>query len=172
MRHRLPSQARHRVKQHASPDASSVQPDPSHTVAHGRYLPFEGPAARALSARALTYAVRRGGPTTFTEAPPQTCSCHRCASERAVSPSDLPDTHRRGGRGASTSRRASRLGLAAYGVTKVGGLRVATQLVSGASGRWRNEAMTDWAQGDPIATKCPTPGMLAILELGSVSAAA
>src|ERR687898_217252 len=67
MRHRLPSQARHRGKQHASPDASSVQPDPSHTVGHGRYLPFEWPAARALSARALTYAVRRGGPTTFTE---------------------------------------------------------------------------------------------------------
>jgi hypothetical protein len=63
-------------------------------------------------------------------------------------------------------------GLASYGVTKMGGLRVATQLVSGASGCRRNEAMTDWAQGDSGATKCPTPGMLAILELGSVSAAA
>jgi hypothetical protein len=42
------------------------------------------------------------------------------------------------------------------------------QFVSGSSGRWRNEAMAAWAQGNPIATKCPTPGMLAILELGSV----
>src|ERR671910_476427 len=83
MRHRLPSQARHRGKQHASPDASSVQPDPSHTVGHGRYLPFEWPAARALSARALTYAVRRGGPTTFTE--PRAKPAHAIVAQRKTS---------------------------------------------------------------------------------------
>jgi len=43
-----------------------VQPGPSHTVGHGRYLLFEWPAARGATARALTYAVRRGGPATFT----------------------------------------------------------------------------------------------------------
>src|SRR5215207_1546126 len=67
-----------RVEQHPRPQhARSVQPDPSHTVGHGRYLLFEWPAARPLSARALTYAVRPGGPTTFTSEPhAPTCSCH------------------------------------------------------------------------------------------------
>jgi hypothetical protein len=74
--------------------------------------------------------------------------------------------------GAPELEASSPSGLAPYGVAKGGGLRVATQLVSGASGRRRNEAMTDWAHGDSGATKCPTPGMLAILELGSVSATA
>jgi hypothetical protein len=45
---------------------------------------FEWPAARALSARALTYAVRRGGPATFKATLAPTCSCHRCGSERDV----------------------------------------------------------------------------------------
>ena len=35
------------------------------TVNHGRYLPFDWPAAR-LQPRAPSYAVRRGGPATFT----------------------------------------------------------------------------------------------------------
>jgi len=35
-----------RVEQPTGPDARSVQPDPSHTVDHGRYLLFEWPAAR------------------------------------------------------------------------------------------------------------------------------
>src|SRR5205085_6941034 len=47
-------------------DASSVQPDPSHTVDHGRSSYSNG-RPRGLQPRApLTYAVRRGGPTTFT----------------------------------------------------------------------------------------------------------
>src|SRR5919108_3222654 len=90
---------------------------------------------------------------------------------RPRSPSRLPQARPRGGPGCRP-RRERALGLAPYGVTKMGGLRVATQFVSGASGRRRNEAMIDWAQGDSGATKCPTPGMLAMLELGSVSAAA
>src|SRR5664280_3931800 len=51
-----------------SPNTHSVQPDPSHTVDHGRYLLFEWPAAR-LQPRALSYAVRRGGPATFAAGP-------------------------------------------------------------------------------------------------------
>ena len=37
-------------------------------MGHGRYLLFGWPAARAQSARALTHAVRRGGPATFNAA--------------------------------------------------------------------------------------------------------
>ena len=43
----------------------TVPPRASHTVNHGRYLLFDWPAARLQSARAYN-AVRRGGPTTFT----------------------------------------------------------------------------------------------------------
>jgi len=39
-----------------------------HTVWHGRYLLFEWSAARLQSARAFTYALRRGGPATFSRA--------------------------------------------------------------------------------------------------------
>ena len=46
--------------QHTAPTGSA-----SHTVNHGRYLLFDWPAARPLSARAYN-AVRRGGPATFT----------------------------------------------------------------------------------------------------------
>ena len=44
---------------------SRVPGDRSLTVAHGRYLLFDWPAARLLPARAYD-AVRHGGPTTFT----------------------------------------------------------------------------------------------------------
>jgi len=40
---------------------------PSHTVTHGRHLLFEWPAAW-VQPRAPSYAVRRGGPATFTAA--------------------------------------------------------------------------------------------------------
>ena len=88
-----------------------------------------------------------------------------------------PAAHPAPSSGAPTRRAAGLearegFGLSSYGVTKMGGLRGATQLVSGVSGCRRNEAMIDWAQGDSGVTKCPTPGMLAIQEWGSVSAAA
>jgi hypothetical protein len=94
-----------------------------------------------------------GAPATIASRPPQ-----------------VRRRHRRGS--GCRPRREGALGRAPYGVVKMGSLRVATQLVSGVSGCRRNDAMIDWAQGDSGVTKCPTPGMLAILELGKVSAAA
>jgi hypothetical protein len=53
----------------------------------------------------------------------------------------------------------------------VGGLRRATQSVSGAPGEERKEANTRCARRDLATGSCPTPGMAAIVELGSVRAA-
>ena len=55
---------------------------------------------------------------------------------------------------------------------KLGGLSAPTQDVSGASGAARNETITAWAQGDAGETKCPTPGMLMIVALDRLVAAA
>lgn len=64
------------------------------TVWHGRYLLFEWSAARAQSARAFSYAVRRGGPATFsraasspgTSAPAHAIFCARAAASRESAP--------------------------------------------------------------------------------------
>src|ERR1019366_510672 len=53
----------HNVNQHTH--ASRQARSASHTVNHGRYLLFESPAAW-VQPRAPCYAVRRGGPATFT----------------------------------------------------------------------------------------------------------
>jgi hypothetical protein len=42
----LPFKAVFDVEHQTRADASSAQPDPSHTVSRGRYLRFEWPAAR------------------------------------------------------------------------------------------------------------------------------
>lgn len=46
------------------------------------------------------------------------------------------------------------------------------QDVSGAEGSARNDAMTAWAQGDWGETACPTPGMLMMVALERLLAAA
>jgi hypothetical protein len=59
-----------------APSRSPCATLPSPTVGHGRYLLFEWPAARPLSARALTYAVRRGGPATCLQGRPRRRPAH------------------------------------------------------------------------------------------------
>ena len=54
---------------------------------------------------------------------------------------------------------------------KLGGFSSPTQDVSGAVGSARNDTTTAWAQGDEGETKCPMPGMLMIVALGSTAAA-
>ena len=54
---------------------------------------------------------------------------------------------------------------------KLGGRNAPTQLVSGAFGLARNDAITLCAHPDTEAAKCPTPGMTTSVELGSVRAA-
>jgi hypothetical protein len=55
---------------------------------------------------------------------------------------------------------------------KLGGFNAPTQDVSGVPGSARNETITAWAQGDAGETKCPTPGMLMIVALDRLAAAA
>src|SRR5262245_61261035 len=66
-------------------------------------------------------------------------------------------------------------GATAYGEAgevKLGGFNAPTQDVSGACGSARNETITAWAQGDAGETKCPTPGMLMMVALERLAAAA
>ena len=55
---------------------------------------------------------------------------------------------------------------------KPGGFSAPTQDVSGVAGSARNDTITDWAQGHEGDTKCPTPGMLIIVALDRLVAAA
>src|SRR5258708_35313366 len=54
---------------------------------------------------------------------------------------------------------------------RLGRRNAPTQLVSGAFGLARNDAITLCAHPDTEAAKCPTPGMTTSVELGSVRAA-
>jgi hypothetical protein len=71
-------------------------------VGHGRYLLFEWPARAARTPRVpSTYAVRRGGPTTFNTDPTPTCSCHLWTKRSSLMgaperPRDFPNGMRAG----------------------------------------------------------------------------
>ena len=55
---------------------------------------------------------------------------------------------------------------------KLGGLNALTQDVSGALGSAKNDTMTVWAQGDAGETTWPMPGMLMMVALARLAAAA
>ena len=58
------------------------------------------------------------------------------------------------------------------GDAKLAGFNVPTQEMSGASGSARNDTTTSCAQGDAGGTKCPMPGMLMMVALARLAAAA
>src|SRR5207249_1223715 len=71
-------------------------------------------------------------------------------------------------------QRASRVAHA-YGEAtdvKLGGFSAPTQDMSGAFGSARNDTTTSCAQGDAGETKCPMPGMLMMVALSRLAAAA
>src|ERR671934_2146547 len=74
------------------PRAGSVQPDPSHTVGHGRPFVFRMNRPRGWYPRApSTYLVRHGGPATFTEPPRRTAHAIFAGPTRIPS---MPTRHR------------------------------------------------------------------------------
>src|SRR5262245_61108971 len=91
---------------------------------------------------------------------------HRCSDAALL---DLAlQTRRRAGR--DGQHRATAHGEATE--VKLGGFSAPTQDVSGVAGSARNDRITVCAQGEEGETACPTPGMLMMVALDSLAAAA